>query len=133
MQVIANHKVVNFDVDDTLVLWNRSEYSPTAKSISVKHKNFTSTLPVHTEHVNLMVKLIKIGYDIVVWSRSGYEWAQAVVEELMLQDYIPEGMHERITIMSKPTLIVDDQDPAVWIGEQVYREPVKAIREGVEL
>lgn len=127
MHVIENHKIAPFDVDDSIVLWNSSEYEG-AHDIEVSHKGYISFLHVHKEHINLMVKLIKLGYDIVVWSRSGYSWAEAVVEALVDCGHLDKEMLKRITIMSKPTLFVDDQTPDVWLGEHVYREPTKALK-----
>lgn len=114
-----------FDVDDTLILWDKSQY-PDSPHVTILNQGLESTLPVHTKQLNLMVKLAKIGYQIVVWSRSGDKWARAVVETLLSAGHLPAAIEGRITIMSKPTLFVDDQKPEVWLGEHVYREPSNA-------
>lgn len=106
------------DVDDTLVLWNKSDY-PDDEQIEVnltgKPGHQTFLIP-HQKNINMFIKFAKMGYDMIVWSKTGYDWAKLIVEALELQPYVS-------AIASKPNFYFDDREASDWIGERVYREP----------
>lgn len=106
------------DVDDTLVLWDKSQH-PEARTITVnltgKPGHDTILVP-HIKNINTFIKFAKMGYDMIVWSKTGYEWAKLIVEALELQPYVS-------AIASKPNFYFDDREASDWIGERVYREP----------
>ncbi len=115
MQIISTHKIVVCDVDDTLILWNVSEY-PTLTKKRITYGSYAPEVAVHTKNVNLLIKLAKLDYTIIVWSMTGFDWAEAVVNALELQPYVT-------VCMSKPRLYVDDKEAERWMGERVWREP----------
>ena len=113
---IESHKVVMCDVDDTLVLWDKSEYSH-IPSITVKYAGKTSEVIVNQKNVNLLIKLVKLGYTVIVWSATGYDWAETIVKAI--------GIEKEVTMcMSKPRYYIDDKDSKLWIGERLYRDPI---------
>ncbi len=114
MQTLESHKVISVDVDDTLILWDLSAY-PDMPRIEVDYAGYKSTLIPHQKNINLLIKLAKLGYEIVVWSATGYDWAELIVAELNLGEYVT-------LCMSKPRYYVDDKNAESWIGERLWRE-----------
>jgi len=92
MKCIENDKVVFFDVDDTLIIWTTplDEKSENAPQYRVSHK-----------HVNELKRQSTRGYHVVVWSGSGYKWANEIVTKLGIEEYVD-------TVMGKPTYYYDD-------------------------
>ena len=113
--VIKGHKVVSFDVDDTLVLWDKSDY-PEEAYIDVEFSGYTTALVPHEKNINLLKKFAKLGYTVIVWTQSGYDWGEAIVEALDLWEYVD-------LVMTKPSFYVDDMPAQHWIGPRIWREP----------
>lgn len=117
MHVIKGDRAVFYDCDDTLVLWDISEH-PGAPITTVSCFGYESSLVEHKKNVNLLIKFKKLGYVVVVWSRTGSEWAEAVVKALGLEPYVD-------ICISKPLFYVDDQKAEHWLGQHVYRDMPK--------
>jgi hypothetical protein len=115
MNVLKSDHTVMVDVDDTLVLWDKSNY-PDESYITVECYGSNSTLVPHEKNIKLLRKFAKLGYKIVVWSASGWEWAEAVVRRLELTDIVD-------TCMSKPRYYFDDLPCNEWMGPRIWREP----------
>ena len=77
MKVVPNNKIVFFDVDDTLVLWNSSLHE---KSIKFDCHGFEENLIPHKNNIKMLKHMKRKGYTVVVWSQGGYEWAESVVK-----------------------------------------------------
>lgn len=64
-----------------------------------------------------MVRLLKEekhrGGYILVWSRSGWEWARNVIQALELEKYVDQ-------IMSKPVVYFDDTPIQDWLKDRVF-------------
>ncbi len=101
MSVIFGKPTIYYDVDDTLVMWN--------KPISDEHIECTlygttyKVLP-NWKHIELLKKHWRDGYKIVVWSGGGEDWATEVVNKLDLNDFVDVRL-------SKPSYYVDDLEP----------------------
>jgi len=117
---LASHKVVAVDCDDTLVMWDRSKY-PDLPRVMVDLCGPTE-LVVNQKNVNLVRKLSKLGYSIVVWSQTGYDWAVTVGKAVGLDDCVS-------LYMTKPRYHVDDMPASVWIGDRLWRDPVTGSNE----
>jgi hypothetical protein len=113
--VYESHKVVCIDCDDTLILWDKSKY-PHLPTVELWYAGFHSRVVIHERNRNLLIKLAKLGYMVVVWSMTGYDWAETVVKGLGLEQYVH-------LCMTKPRFYVDDKEADQWIGERVWREP----------
>lgn len=113
MKVIKSDKVVMCDVDDTLVLWDKSQFDYLPK-LTVKYRGNDILLTPHQKNINLLIKLYKLGYTIIVWSGSGAKWAEVIVKALNLVPYVS-------ICLSKPSYYIDDLEATVWCGQRIWR------------
>lgn len=116
MKVIKDKKsIVCFDCDDTLVMWRTG--SEDAIPVTLEGEDgFTEYLTPHKEHIQMLKDFKKVcRYTVVVWSQSGWDWAEAIVKALKLEDYVD-------VIMSKPSRHVDDLPSHLWMGQRIYKE-----------
>jgi len=71
---------------------------------------------VNTNMVRLLREEHHRGGYIIVWSRSGWEWARNVVQALGLEKYVHE-------VKSKPIAYFDDTPVKKWMTDRVYIGP----------
>lgn len=106
-----------FDVDDSLVM---HDYPDFKGSTYVKvHDTVTDgsiRLMVNEPMVRLLKEEAMRGAYILVWSRGGHEWANAVLEALEIKKYVD-------LIMSKPMVYFDDKPVSEWMTDRVYIKP----------
>ncbi len=116
-QQIANEQVYMYDVDDTLVVWDDDFLRPDGGRVRIVDpydKNAVYLKP-HVRHVKLLKQMHGRGRFIIVWSQSGVQWANAVVEALGLKDHV--GL-----VMTKPSGYVDDLPSDKWMQNRIYLE-----------
>lgn len=119
MQVINNESVIFFDVDDTLVMWDISASHTSYLDIVIVIDPYDGkplSLGIHKPHVKLLINQAKRGSKVVVWSQGGFQWAEAVVKALQLEEYVD-------IVMSKPKTYVDDLPVEAWLKDRVYIKP----------
>lgn len=118
MRVVEAEKIWEFDVDDTLILWNLSEYSGLGDTniTVVGPKGLPVLLTPHSKNINLLKKVSMVGWYVRVHSGSGAKWAKAVVEALGLQEYVDE-------VCAKPLGRTDDRAPGDGLAYSAYRDP----------
>ena len=124
MNVIKNEMHVMFDVDDTLVMWNEVISSDT-EWIMCPHTLKCIPLIPHKAHIDLLHSYYSRGYYVTVWSAGGWEWAEAVVKHLKLQD----SVHE---VRSKPIKYVDDLPANEILGTRVYINYIEPVTYFIE-
>jgi hypothetical protein len=109
MKVIKNPRIWEFDVDDTLIMWNKSQYlgSPVKK---VGKAKITPNQP----NINLLIKLSKIGWFIHVHSGSGVEWAVKAVKALGIEKYV--------NLCSAKALGITDDNPHDGYAYKCFRK-----------
>lgn len=110
---IKDGAVLAYDVDDTILLWNTpADYSDAF--LSVKCGDFIEVAAVNWPIVNHIKKAKQRGNSIVVWSRAGSDWAEAVVKALHLDEYVD-------VVMPKLSGHFDDvKDPVDKLGKWRY-------------
>jgi hypothetical protein len=116
-QVIKSESIRPFDVDDTIILHGdkgHAEYKTVEVPDRVEGK--TLTFRIHEPMVRLLKEEHARGSYIIVWSRSGYQWAHDVVKALGLEDKVH-------LIMSKPMVYFDDSPVENWMKDRVYLSP----------
>lgn len=103
------------DVDDTLLLHNKSDY-PLELHKHIPHNGRVFVGVPHTKNILMMEKFFNLGYEIIVWSKTGKTYAEAVVRALQLT-------HEVSACLTKPDFYMDDKGMEEWMGPRVYRKP----------
>lgn len=130
MKVLKSHNSAWFDVDDTLVKWgtvlpeDREHLVPiTCPVSSVEDEDgnikevsqWTEYLRPHKKHIE-QLKLHKArGHTVIVWSQGGWEWAEAVVKALKLENYVD-------LVVSKPNWYYDDIPCQEYMGKNIWYE-----------
>lgn len=112
MKVIEGTDFSYYDVDDTLVSWNiPSNPEMLKKAIKIQDpqtKAIWDLIP-NEKTINSLKQNKLAGSTIVVWSQGGWDWAEAVVKALELQEYVD-------CVLSKPHRYYDDIPSAEFMG-----------------
>lgn len=107
MNVINFNKIICFDVDDTLIFQD-CPYKIFQNADLIIHVNQIKTpIWIHQKHIEHLKKLKENGYSIWIWSQQGSEWAEYIVKELNLQNFID-------IISTKPEKMFDDLSLMYW-------------------
>lgn len=118
MKIIKSEQIRPVDVDDTLII----NYNDTTKDLGRKVKVYDAvtnkfiTMVAHEANIRLLLEEKHRGGFIIVWSRSGYEWAKHVVQALDLENFVD-------LVMSKPLAYIDDMPVELWMKDRVYLKP----------
>lgn len=115
--MITNDRVVYFDVDDTLVLWDVNlckKYEHECREFQIPNDRGPVTLLPHKGNISDLIKYSESGYTVIVWSLGGGPWAREVVKKLGLDAHVA-------ACLSKPEVYYDDLDFAVWMREASRR------------
>jgi hypothetical protein len=113
--VIRNPRVIPFDVDKTLVIPKQD--APENELVIPILDPFSKAITyrvIHKPHLKLLKNYIARGAYVIVWSKNGHEWAEAVLDALKIKG---------VTIMDKPFAYVDDVPCTFWMGEHIYIKP----------
>jgi len=103
-------RTVYFDVDGTLVLWDKDRY-PGLPSVFVTDVHGDSIeLKIHTKHLYILKSAATRGDCVIVWSAAGAEWARAVGRALEIDDFV-------IHYLQKPDSYFDDEEPKFWLNQ----------------
>lgn len=109
--------VAYFDVDDTLLIYQKdlsSDRYHELFELSIPGRElFTAMVAPHHEHVQRVKEHKAWGNGVVVWSRSGYEWAEAAVKALGLEQYVD-------VCLAKPMYYYDDKPCCKILGEHRF-------------
>lgn len=114
-KVIENEQVYMFDIDDTLIMWDRDPHFHALGRIAITdpYDGVTVYVKPHERHVKLLTQMKGRGRFIVVWSQSGAKWAEAVVNALGLTNSVD-------LILTKPQGYVDDLPVSKWMKNHIY-------------
>lgn len=104
MFINQNDQIVEFDVDDTLVLWSHPNPDFSIGGVPCK---------IHKAHLESIKRFHARGQYVVVWSDGGWEWALQVVKALGLQNYVNE-------VRSKSKWHCDDKEASEWSSQRFY-------------
>jgi hypothetical protein len=118
MRIIKSENIKPFDIDNTLILPIDPSKVSTGRIVDVYDaitKRFIR-MQVHEPNVRLLIEEAHRGAYIIVWSRSGYEWAANVIRAL---DLVPQVN----LVLSKPLVYFDDMDVSQWLKDRVYLTP----------
>lgn len=72
----------------------------------------------HQANINFLIKMWKLGYEVIVWSKTGKSWASAVTKALGIEQYVDH-------CLTKPDFYMDDLEVDHWMGPRIYKAPFK--------
>ena len=111
---LNNQNIVCFDVDDTLIIYDKPEHIEDIVTFSCPYTGKTVTAYPHKSHAIFIKQQHARGRFVIVWSNAGADWAETVVRTLGLSDYVH-------LVMTKPIMVVDDGNTLESIvGAKVY-------------
>lgn len=118
VKTINTESTLFFDVDDTLVMWDKKVdgLPEGVYKIDIKCPHSADAwyaLAPHAGHIKILKDRKSRGSFIVVWSAGGFAWAEAVVKALNLEEYVD-------LCMTKPHAYVDDKKAGEIMGERIY-------------
>lgn len=115
MKVIKNERVIPIDVDETLVHHTAVEGGA---EITVRDPYADRWIKVwaNMPMLTILREEYSRGSFIIVWSKGGFSWAEAVIKTLHFEEYVD-------IIMSKPYVYFDDKDVDEWLKDRVWIHP----------
>lgn len=129
MFVMKCKQTTYFDVDDTLVMWKASPEELAERGVEITCpistyynedgeqktiEGWKQLLLPHRYHIEQLKQHKLRGHTIIVWSAGGYDWAEAVVRSLGLEQYVD-------LVISKPIWCYDDLQPNEIIPKPQYK------------
>lgn len=111
MKVLKHENLVYIDVDNTLVMWPSEPFERNGGMPFTSYGRTVFLVP-HEKQIHLLKSYHDRGYYVIVHSAAGWEWAEHVVNVLMLTPYVHE-------VRSKPSKYVDDKPASNWM-QKVY-------------
>ena len=107
------------DIDDTLVTFDLSEEDIAAGKYVIFNEGMPNQMfgKPHEEHIRTLKRFKGRGFNIVVWSQGGADWAEQVVKALKLEEFVD-------VICSKPDWFLDDLPAHIFMPEanRIWRE-----------
>lgn len=113
MQIVKTETNIYFDVDDTLVIWGKVKEGEKCVIVTDPYDGSQHYLKPHLGHLKILRDRKARGATIHVWSAGGWQWAQAVIKALNIEQYVD-------FVLSKPTMYVDDLEAHEILGERLY-------------
>ena len=117
MKTVAHERIIPVDVDETLIIHeNPLSYSRYVDVEDPLEAGKFITLGVNEPMVKILKDESLRGAFIIVWSRSGHQWAEAIVKALNLSYYVN-------IVMTKPQVYLDDKEVSEWLKDRIYLNP----------
>jgi len=113
MKKLKNLSTLMVDCDSTLVTWNLPEHYCEKDLVIIECNGKEKACVIYQSNVQLLKEFACTNCEIVVWSASGADWAEAVVKALELENYVS-------VVMSKPSFYIDDKVCEKWMGKRIY-------------
>lgn len=141
MKVLPCKLPTYFDVDDTLIMWNlpaaddpdvieiecptsrterallemddAGDLNPETPTETVSVGSWKQRVKPHKKHIAQLKQHFLRGHTIIVWSAGGWEWAEAAVRALGLQDFVH-------LVIEKPVWYYDDLPANEILGKRYY-------------
>lgn len=115
MIVLQGGPPVDVDVDDTLIVWDNSPDTDKRKSdsIFIICNGVGAYYTPNEYNIQYLKEFAKRGHLITVQSKSGVQWAEAVVKALNLEDYVA-------MVRAKPFYYIDDKPCQEWMGPRRF-------------
>lgn len=120
MKIIKDHRHIYVDVDNTLVNW---DIDPLHAVLTIPDPADGTNyhLDPNINVINQLKDFKGRGFCVHVWSAAGWEWAETVVKELKLQDYVDY-------VQTKPECYIDDLPVKNWMGKNYHPKIVTSTK-----
>ena len=125
MQVIDSSRIIMFDVDDTLVIWDWKDLNPDGiglVSIENPDAKCSELVMPHNRHIQLLRQFKARGHTVVVWSQGGHAWAASVCRTLGIDHMVD-------LVMDKPSWYVDDLPCEAFMKLPIYLHPTNPLKD----
>jgi hypothetical protein len=116
MKVYEFESVLPCDVDETLICHGKIKKGHKALHYTCPYTKAQKTVRIHEPNVAILRERIARGCLIIVWSKSGYKKAAAVLTALKIDG-------PNVLVMSKCKDYLDDKKAAEFMGEQIWLDP----------
>lgn len=113
MQIIQDHRVACFDIDETLLMFDWKDY--TSETGHLMYLDDCAVLPNH-RNIDLLLQFKARGFTIIAWSQGGYAYAAQAIALLGLESKVDY-------VMSKPNWYIDDLHASAWMGKNIWLHP----------
>ena len=111
----ADYKTVYVDVDNTLVQDSLKMGKGHPREIVVDYTNGPVWIVPNRKNIELVILFFKLGYKVVVWSKTGADWAELVCKAV--------GLDRCADIyLTKPMYYIDDEECSQWMGSRRWME-----------
>ena len=116
MKIIATEDLLPFDIDFTLIMHGKIKKGQRCISYTCPYTKEQLTVRVNEPMVAVLKERLARGSTILVWSKSGYRKAVAVMKALKIS-------HPNLYVTSKFKDYADDKDISTWSGERIWLDP----------
>lgn len=114
MKTIETANAIYFDVDGTLIRDAYDGEEVCAFPVPHPYRGNAQVWKVKMHrNIDLLKDMSTRGRIIVVWSQAGYQWADAVVRALDLQNFVD-------LVIEKPIAYVDDLESQEFMGQRIF-------------
>lgn len=104
------------DIDDTLLLWGKIPKGAKTVLFTDPYDKSQKVVRIHEANVKVFRNHVARGTLLVVWSKSGYAWAEAAMRALGITN-----QDKNVVVMTKPFGgYMDDIPCEKWMGEQIF-------------
>lgn len=89
------------DCDDTLIMWASNKYYKPTEALLLEFMGYKVIVSSNDTNIAKVKEFYKRGYEVIIWSATGKEWAELVVKTLDLTDHVDY-------CLAKPDFYIDD-------------------------
>jgi hypothetical protein len=116
MKVIATEDLLPFDVDFTLIMHGKIKKHHKVICYTCPYSKQQLTVRVNEPMVAVLKERLARGSTVMVWSKSGYKKAEAVLRALNID-------HANLYVTTKFRDYADDKPISEWSGERIWLDP----------
>lgn len=116
MNIIATEDLLPFDIDFTLIMHGKIKKGQKAVQYTCPYSKEQLTVRINEPMLAVLRERLARGSTVLVWSKSGYKKAVAVLKALKLE-------HPKLYVTSKFKDYADDKPIQEWAGERIWLDP----------
>lgn len=113
MVILKKDKVFYCDIDDTLIKFGPVPFLYGGRTVFITCDGLEKEYAVINGNITAIKEHKQRGHGVIIWTKSTYLWAEAVIKALQLENYVD-------MIICKPEWIADDKSPTDWMPEAKF-------------